>query len=67
MNEYWNPMWSASYTGEDCQVEDVMNGLDINRDGETVNHLSSENMLMMENAARADAHVGNSEYYDDSD
>jgi len=67
MNEYWNPMWSASYTGEDCQVEDVMNGLDINRDGEIVNHLSSENMLMMENAARADAHVGNSEYYDDSD
>lgn len=29
--EYWNPMWAASYTGQDCKVEDVMNGLEIDR------------------------------------
>uniref|UniRef100_A0A7S1FXU7 PLD phosphodiesterase domain-containing protein n=1 Tax=Corethron hystrix TaxID=216773 RepID=A0A7S1FXU7_9STRA len=35
MDEYWNPIWASSFTGEDCNVEEVMNGLDIDRDGDT--------------------------------
>jgi phosphatidylserine/phosphatidylglycerophosphate/cardiolipin synthase-like enzyme len=34
VSEYWGPMWSVSYTGEDCDVQAVMDGLSINRDGE---------------------------------
>jgi len=30
MEEYWNPMWSFSYTGEDYDVQKVMDGLTIN-------------------------------------
>jgi len=30
--DYWNPMWEASYTSDDCDVNDVMDGLKINRD-----------------------------------
>uniref|UniRef100_A0A7S1BU82 PLD phosphodiesterase domain-containing protein n=1 Tax=Corethron hystrix TaxID=216773 RepID=A0A7S1BU82_9STRA len=32
MDEYWNPLWEASYTGEDCDIEAVMNGLYTVRD-----------------------------------
>jgi phosphatidylserine/phosphatidylglycerophosphate/cardiolipin synthase-like enzyme len=36
MAEYWTPLWNSSYTGEDCDVQTVMDGLDIDRDGEKV-------------------------------
>jgi len=32
--EYFDPMWKDSYTGEDVDVENVMDGLKIDRDGE---------------------------------
>lgn len=31
MDEYWNPMWQSSYTGEDCNVHSVMDGLKVDR------------------------------------
>mmetsp|Transcript_50876 Transcript_50876/g.99520 ORF Transcript_50876/g.99520 Transcript_50876/m.99520 type:complete len:475 (-) Transcript_50876:163-1587(-) len=31
MDEYWCPMWEASYTVEDCSVREVMDGLNIDR------------------------------------
>jgi len=34
LQEYWHPMWQSSYTQEDCNVQEVMDGLDIDRDGE---------------------------------
>lgn len=34
MAEYWNPLWKYSYTGDDVDVQEVMDGLDINRDGD---------------------------------
>jgi phosphatidylserine/phosphatidylglycerophosphate/cardiolipin synthase-like enzyme len=34
MSEYWIPMWAVSFTGEDCNVQQVMDGLDIDRGGE---------------------------------
>eukprot|EP00550_Attheya_septentrionalis_P002436 CAMPEP_0198283186 /NCGR_PEP_ID=MMETSP1449-20131203/2850_1 /TAXON_ID=420275 /ORGANISM="Attheya septentrionalis, Strain CCMP2084" /LENGTH=609 /DNA_ID=CAMNT_0043979723 /DNA_START=92 /DNA_END=1921 /DNA_ORIENTATION=+ len=42
MEEYWNPMWAVSYRKEDCDVQAVMDGLDIDRDGEDPNKLSEE-------------------------
>lgn len=48
MNEYWDPLWKASYTPEDCDVQAVMDGLDINRDGEDPNHLSAETQKLMD-------------------
>ncbi len=30
-SEYWDPMWKASYKPEDCDVQKVMDGLDIDR------------------------------------
>lgn len=34
MSEYWDPMWKVSFTGEDVDVQSVMDGLKIDRDGE---------------------------------
>jgi len=35
MATYWTPMWEASYTGTDCSVQEVMDGLEIDMDGES--------------------------------
>jgi phosphatidylserine/phosphatidylglycerophosphate/cardiolipin synthase-like enzyme len=40
MEEYWNPMWAFSYTADDCDVDEVMDGLDIDRDGEDPGNVS---------------------------
>lgn len=32
--DYFDPMWKDSFTGEDVDVQEVMDGLDIDRDGE---------------------------------
>lgn len=34
-SEYWDPMWEVSYDGKDVDVQKVMDGLEINRDGES--------------------------------
>lgn len=33
MQDYWNPMWAASYSPSDCDVHEVIMGLEVNRDG----------------------------------
>ena len=55
MKDYWNPLWEASYTGEDCDVQEVMDGLKIDRDGEQVNMFSLDGRTKMENAAKMQA------------
>jgi len=40
--EYWDPMWKHSYTGKDVDVQAVMDGLDIDRDGENPDNVSPE-------------------------
>ncbi|KAL3794545.1 hypothetical protein HJC23_008001 [Cyclotella cryptica] len=35
MEDYFVPMWNSSYTGEDVDVQKVMDGLKVNRDGES--------------------------------
>ena len=39
---YWDRMWKFSYTGEDVDVEAVMEGLGINRDGDDPEEASDE-------------------------
>ncbi|MGK3741496.1 MAG: hypothetical protein ACI8RD_006111 [Bacillariaceae sp.] len=42
MEEYWKPMWYYSYRGIDCDVHKVMDGLDIDRDGDDDFYLDDE-------------------------
>jgi len=62
MNEYWNPLWKASYTGTDCDDQEVMDGLGVDRDGENPRHVDKKMKKLMEDAKRAHARVS-----DDSD
>ena len=48
MQEYWEPMWNASYTGEDCDVDEVMDGLDVERDGEDPTNVSAETQQLID-------------------
>lgn len=58
MQEYWEPMWAASYTGEDVDVQAVMDGLDIDRSAQkptTTDILTGERRRMMSMAAQQQA------------
>ncbi|KAL3913094.1 MAG: hypothetical protein SGARI_000828 [Bacillariaceae sp.] len=57
LNEYWHPMWKFSYIGEDVDVDAVMDGLDINRDGADPNDLDDETKEQMKKAELANAGV----------
>jgi len=71
MEDYWNPMWKVSFYPGDCEVQDVMDGLKIDRDGEVVNTYSVEGMKKAEEAVKAFSrkHVPPDldDYDDDSD
>jgi len=58
ISEYWTPMWENSYTGEDCDVQTVMDGLEIDRDGEEVSQFSYLNQAKLEDAARQSTRIG---------
>lgn len=57
MDEYWNPLWKASYTGEDCDAEEVMQSLEVDRTGENpeAKKAAKETELAMENIAKQQA------------
>jgi len=50
MTEYWNPLWKASFTGEDCNVGKVMDGLDVDRTGGNPGDADEETKELMEEA-----------------
>jgi phosphatidylserine/phosphatidylglycerophosphate/cardiolipin synthase-like enzyme len=58
LNEYWRPMWRLSYTGEDVDVDAVMDELNIDRDGADPNDLDDETKAQMKQAELANAGVG---------
>ncbi|KAL7533188.1 hypothetical protein ACHAXR_005090 [Thalassiosira sp. AJA248-18] len=60
MNDYFLPMWKNSYTGEDVDVEKVMDGLSVNRDGEGTGMFD----LQSAEAAQQMMPHGTGEYYD---
>jgi len=49
---FWNPLWKVSYKPEDCDIQAVMDGLEINRDGEDPNHISPETKKLVEDAEK---------------
>ncbi len=51
LTDFWNPMWKASYTDTDCDVQEVMDGLDIDRDGEVINTFSLEGQKKMDSVS----------------
>jgi len=53
MEEYWTPMWECSYTGEDTDPDEVMDSLDIDRDGGDANDLDEETKQRMHEAELA--------------
>lgn len=55
LEEYWNPMWESSYTGEDVDVQEVMDGLKINRNAESPHGLGALNMAEKRRVAMAAA------------
>jgi phosphatidylserine/phosphatidylglycerophosphate/cardiolipin synthase-like enzyme len=75
MNEYWIPLWSTSYTPDDCDVQAVMDGLKFDRDGENVYHVCDDTKAKIEEAkqktgcdlliigAQGGVQSGGSEYY----
>lgn len=74
MEQYWNPMWACSYTDTDVDVQEVMDGLEIDRNGEQQSTTffsgnTSEGNQHMSKAVKAETCAGNSEFYtvDDDD
>ena len=37
LDDFWIPAWKASFYPGDCEVQDVMDGLKVDRDGEVIN------------------------------
>ena len=67
---YWKPMWEVSFVEEDCEVQDVMDGLKISRDGEEVDGSSNEGRKKIEaaNAAIMKAQFpAQAEFYDEEE
>lgn len=65
MEEYWIPMWASSFTGEDVDVDAVMDGLDIDRDGADPSEIDDDTKEQMKIAELANAGGGhNPDLYD---
>ena len=52
MEDYWNPLWEASFIETDCDVQKVMDSLQINRDGEPVNKFLPGGKKKLDDAAK---------------
>jgi len=62
MNEYWHPMWKNSYTPTDCNVDEVMNGLDVDRDGAPASTVTKEQLRQAHFSGAKSS--GNFDYHD---
>eukprot|EP00581_Thalassiosira_minuscula_P020018 CAMPEP_0183714334 /NCGR_PEP_ID=MMETSP0737-20130205/8881_1 /TAXON_ID=385413 /ORGANISM="Thalassiosira miniscula, Strain CCMP1093" /LENGTH=671 /DNA_ID=CAMNT_0025943241 /DNA_START=123 /DNA_END=2138 /DNA_ORIENTATION=- len=67
MDEYWNPMWEHSFTGEDVDVDAVMDGLDIDRNGADPSEIDDETLEMMKQAELANAGCAKLDVYGSED
>lgn len=68
MDEYWNPLWAASFTGTDCDCNDVIAGLDVDRDGGSIHRIDKKTKELMAEAERASHKVPEgSEHHHDGD
>jgi len=55
MVDYWNKIWKYSYTGEDCDVQAVMDGLEINRDAKSESAAALDNFKSRTNKMKTAA------------
>jgi phosphatidylserine/phosphatidylglycerophosphate/cardiolipin synthase-like enzyme len=60
--DYWDVMWKYSYTGEDVDVQEVMDGLEIDRDGADPSTLTPKQRA---EAAKKTSHLPSHEYCSD--
>jgi PLD-like domain len=47
LKEFWNPLWKQSYRAEDCDVQAVMDGLRIGRNGESPMFMSASTRKLL--------------------
>ncbi|KAL7541184.1 hypothetical protein ACHAXR_010699 [Thalassiosira sp. AJA248-18] len=64
MEEYWNPMWEHSFTGEDVDVDEVMDGLGIDRNGADPSEVDDEMKEIMKKAELTHAGCAKLDVYD---
>lgn len=64
MAEYWTPMWKYSFTGEDVDVDLVMDGLEIDRDGADPSTIDDETRKLMKQAELANSGCAKIDMYD---
>jgi hypothetical protein len=55
--EYWDPMWEVSYTGDDCDVDAVMDGLKIDRSAPSKVELTKLQIKQAKERVRASRNV----------
>jgi len=67
MEEYWTPMWTYSFTGEDMDVDAVMDGLGIDRDGADPSEIDDEMAEVMMAAQLANAGKSKLEVYEEDE
>jgi hypothetical protein len=60
MEEYWTPMWYYSYRGIDCDVHEVIDGLDIDRDGDDDSDLDNETRKLIRTIENQDTRKSSS-------
>jgi len=51
LQDYWKPMWDASYDESDCNVHEVMDGLKIDREGVYIDVSTDEGRRQLDEAA----------------
>lgn len=57
-------MWKFSFTGEDVDVQTVMDGLEIDRDGGDVSEIDDETRKLMKQAELANSGCAKTDLYD---
>jgi len=65
MSEYWDPLWKASWTDEDCDLEEAMKGIYINRDGAEPSAKTAKQIR--EGHKMANKHPGHDDHHDTDD
>lgn len=55
--EYWDPMWKVSYTVDDCEVDKVMDGLDIDRSAPSKMEMTKLQLKQAKERERASQNV----------
>lgn len=55
--EYWDPMWEVSYTRDDCDVDAVMDGLEIDRSAPSKVELTKLQIKQAKERTRASMNI----------